>query len=115
MEDFLKGEFGVVELVYTHFKSAGSKTNIAVQFLPFKANESVSSQTVSEETGEAVGRAHYFFEPSRDEILEELFNLYMRGKVHSCYLNSLASEYGSRMVAMDNASRNAKEMISTLT
>tara|TARA_B100000674_G_scaffold494715_1_gene519959 strand:+ start:840 stop:1733 length:894 start_codon:yes stop_codon:yes gene_type:complete len=115
MEDFLKGELGVVELVYTHFKSAGSKTNLAVQFLPFKPNESVSSQAVSEETGEPVGRAHYFFEPSRDEILEELFNLYMRGKVHSCYLNSLASEYGSRMVAMDNASRNAKEMISTLT
>ena len=115
MEDFLKGEFGLVELVYTFFKSAASKDNLAEQFLPFKAKDTFNSSANLQESDEPVGRPHYFFEPSREEILEELFNLYMRGKVHSCYLNSLASEYGSRMVAMDNASRNAKEMISTLT
>ena len=88
MEDFLKGEFGLVELVYTFFKSAGSKDNLAEQFLPFKAKDTVNSSANLQESDESVGRPHYFFEPSREEILEELFNLYMRGKVHSCYLNS---------------------------
>lgn len=115
VEGFLSGDFGLVELVYTSFRSAASKDNLAVQFLPFVAEPQTQPGKHEAQEGEIRSRAHYFFEPSREEILNELFNLYMRGKVHSCYLNSLASEYGSRMVAMDNASRNAKEMISTLT
>lgn len=115
VQGFLSGQYGLIELVYTSFRSAGSRDNLAVQFLPFVATNHSNTDQQELQEGEIRSRAHYFFEPSRDEILNELFNLYMRGKVHSCYLNSLASEYGSRMVAMDNASRNAKEMISTLT
>lgn len=115
LEDFLDGQCGLIELVYTSFRSAASKDNLAVQFLPFQPKTVDGFSAEKADSEEVVTRAHYFFEPSREEILNELFNLYMRSKVHSCYLNSLASEYGSRMVAMDNASRNAKEMISTLT
>ena len=60
-------------------------------------------------------RTRYLFEPNKEAIIEELFGIYFGSQIHKCFLDSLASEYGARMVAMDNAAKNAKEMIEALT
>lgn len=115
LELFLSGEFGEIHISYTKFFSAASKTNELVRFLPYHPDDAKDSDHWNEESEDWVGKTHYFFEPSKEDILEELFQQYLGGTIHNCFLNSLASEYGSRMVAMDNASRNAKELIAELT
>ncbi|MCK5308337.1 MAG: F0F1 ATP synthase subunit gamma, partial [Zetaproteobacteria bacterium] len=59
--------------------------------------------------------AECIFEPSEDAILEELLPKYVEGQIFSAFLESSASEHGARMTAMDSASKNAKEMIGSLT
>jgi F-type H+-transporting ATPase subunit gamma len=112
---FIRGEVGSIVLVYTKFRSAASKTVVNHQLLPFKTEGVAVTEPMSSAVGDGLVRRHYILEPSRKEILEEMFSLYLVGKVRDAYIQSLASEYGSRMVAMDNASRNAGEMISALT
>lgn len=58
---------------------------------------------------------HAMFEPDRESVVEEVRRQLLQGLLHQCYMDSLASEYGSRMVAMDNASRNCKELTYKLT
>lgn len=112
-EFFKSSEIGRIELVYTEFKSAASKSTQCSTYLPIV----VSTQGQLED---AVGRdgqvrKHYLLEPNRKEVLEKLLDTYLTGRIHEVFIHSLASEYGSRMIAMDNASKNAKEMIETLT
>jgi len=112
-ELFSSSEFGRVELIYTKFKSAASKTNQAETYLPFQTDEGPRMVKLKSREGEA--RTHYLLEPSKEKILKKLLENYLSGKIHEVFIHSLASEYGSRMIAMDNASKNAKEMIETLT
>jgi len=110
---FVKGEIGRIELVFTEFKSAASKTTIADRFLPYEASQGPRMVPLKSREGDA--RVHYLLEPSKETILKKLLETYISGKIHEAFIHSLASEYGSRMIAMDNASKNAKEMIDTLT
>ncbi len=112
---FTRGEVGSVVLVYTEFRSAASKTVKSHQLLPYEVEGLVVTEPMASAVGDGLVRRNYILEPSRDEILDEIFSLFLVGKVRDAYIHSLASEYGSRMVAMDNASRNAGEMISELT
>ncbi len=57
----------------------------------------------------------YLYEPSAAEILSQLFPLYIEVQIYQAMLESLASEYGARMTAMENATKNAAEMIDKLT
>ena len=61
------------------------------------------------------GSPDYIYEPGRQEILKELIPRAVEGRFFLTCLNSLASEHGARMTAMDSATRNAEEMISKLT
>jgi F-type H+-transporting ATPase subunit gamma len=110
---FTSGEIGRIELVFTHFKSAASKAPIADTYLPFKS--SGGPRMVQLASREGVARVHYLLEPSKEAIIKKLLETYLMGKIHVAFVHSLASEYGSRMIAMDSASKNAKEMIETLT
>ena len=93
-----------VYLIYNEFKSAMSQKVILKKLLPIDPPE-----------GNANTGGGTLFEPSDEEILKELLPRYVEVQVFHALLESSASEQGARMVAMDSASRNAKDMISQLT
>jgi len=107
---FEAGEFDVCTIIYNRFRSAMTQIVTAQQLIPFAppANDNV------EGTVTASG-AVYEFEPSEEEILTELLPNNLAVQIYTALLENAASEQGARMTAMDNATRNAGDMISRLT
>jgi F-type H+-transporting ATPase subunit gamma len=104
---FEAGEFDVCTLIYNKFKSAIAQIITAQQLIPFaapSANENVAG-----------GVAIYEYEPDEEEILADLLPRNMSMQVYRALLENSASEQGARMTAMDNATRNAGDMINKLT
>src|SRR5262249_37399101 len=93
-----------VDLLYNEFVSVISQKPRLVPLLPL---------TVPETKGEGV--VDYIFEPSRFEIVKALVPRVIDVRFYSACLNSMASEFGAQMTAMDSATRNAGEMIDRLT
>jgi F-type H+-transporting ATPase subunit gamma len=100
-ELFEAGAFDVCTLFFSRFKSVISQLPTAQQIIP--AN-------VAEQTEDGP-RAAYEYEPEEEEILAELMPRYLATQVFRALLENAASEQGARMSAMDNATRNAGEMI----
>ena len=109
LEQFEDGEFDVCTLIFNRFKSAISQIVTAQQLIPFALPEAEAAA----ETGEA--QAIYEFEPDEERILADLLPRNLSVQVYHALLESAASEQGARMTAMDNATRNAGEMIAKLT
>lgn len=107
LELFEAGEFDVATIVFNRFKSA------MVQIVTFKQLIPVEAPEVAAES-EGV-RAIYEFEPDEERILSELLPRNLAVQIYGALLENAASEQGARMVAMDNATRNAGEMIERLT
>ena len=116
---FDAGEFDLCTIVYNRFVSAISQKVEMVQLIPVPLPEGAGSGAgTSAETdpkGEAEGQAPYEFEPSEEEILADLLPRNLAVQIFRALLESAASEQGARMTAMDNATRNAGDMISGLT
>src|SRR5687767_10357391 len=106
---FAKGEVDVVTIVYNKFKSAISQIPTELQLIPFAAGEE------PKEAPADGARAAYEYEPDEKEILAELLPRNLSIQIFRALLESNASEHGARMSAMDNATRNAGEMIGKLT
>ena len=106
---FAKGEADVVTVVYNKFKSAMSQIPTDLQLIPFAAGEE------PKEAAADGARASYEYEPDEKEILAELLPRNLSIQIFRALLESNASEHGARMSAMDNATRNAGEMIGKLT
>ncbi len=104
-EMFAKGEFDVCTVVYNRFKSAISQIVTRQQLIPLPRPEA---------TTDAPRGASYEFEPEEDEILKELLPRNLRTQLFRALLENAASEQGAKMTAMDNASRNAGDMIAGL-
>ncbi|MEP9365814.1 F0F1 ATP synthase subunit gamma [Xanthobacter sp. VNH20] len=100
---FNKGEFDVCTLFFSHFKSVISQIPTAQQIIP---------ATFEEKAGEA---STYDYEPDEGEILADLLPRNLAVQVFRALLENQASFYGSQMSAMDNATRNAGEMIKKQT
>jgi F-type H+-transporting ATPase subunit gamma len=98
---FEAGEFDVCTLFFSRFRSVIAQVPTAQQIIPAVVPE----QT---ETGP---RAAYEYEPDEEDILSELLPRYVATQVFRALLENAASEQGARMSAMDNATRNAGEMI----
>ena len=111
LEMFDAGEFDVCTLVYNRFKSVISQIVTRQQVIPFAVDEPAEGE--EEETGGAA--VVYDYEPDETEILEVLLPRNMSVQVFRSLLENNASEHGARMSAMDNATRNAGEMIDSLT
>ncbi|HYC05201.1 MAG TPA: F0F1 ATP synthase subunit gamma [Azospirillaceae bacterium] len=109
LEMFEAGEFDVASIIYNKFKSAITQVVTVQQVVPFAP----PAATAAAETGEA--RALYEFEPNEEQILEELLPRNLSIQVYSALLESAASFFGAQMTAMDNATRNAGDMIKKLT
>ena len=105
VENYLGEEFDQVYMVYNEFKSAIQQTVIVEQLLPIKPMD------ITEE----VNAVEYSFEPSEEVLLEELLPRHINTQVYRVFLESVASEHGARMTAMEAASKNAEEMIDKLT
>jgi F-type H+-transporting ATPase subunit gamma len=110
-EMFQAGEFDVCTVIYNRFRSAISQVVTRQQLVPFAP----PSGATAEEAAPAGSRAAYEYEPDEAEILAELLPRNLAVQVFRALLESFASEQGARMTAMDNATRNAGEMIGDLT
>ena len=105
---FEAGEFDVCSVFYNRFITVMTQEVTEQQLIPLPTPE------VAE--GDAAGSdAAYEFEPEEDEILAELLPRNLSVQVYRALLENAASEQGSRMTAMDNATRNAGDMIDRLT
>jgi len=110
---FDQGEFDVCTVVYNKFQSAISQTVTAQQLIPY--GKSDKDNELEEDTGLNSSGSVYEFEPDENEILAELLPKNISVQIFRGLLESAASEHGARMTAMDNATRNAGEMIDGLT
>jgi F-type H+-transporting ATPase subunit gamma len=105
IDNFEKNEFDVCTIFYNKFKNVITQIPQAQQIIPLKATE--VEETSSED--------NYEFEPDEDEILSNLLPKNISTQIFKAMLENSASEQGSRMSAMDNATRNAGEMVDKLT
>lgn len=104
---FNKGEFDVATLFYSQFKSVINQVPTAQQLIPASAGDA----------GEAVsaGGAIYEYEPDAAAILDDLLPRNISVQIFSALLENVAGEMGAKMSAMDNATRNAGDMINKLS
>ena len=117
---FEAGEFDVCTIYYARFQSAISQIVTAQQLIPFApADESMGrGGAEAADSGGASGwdsLAVYEYEPTEEEILAALLPRNLAVQVFRALLENSASEHGARMTAMDNATRNAGDMIDNLT
>ena len=103
---FFDNEISECYLIYTKFKSAISQNVESQKLLPVEKDYQPDSPTKT---------IMYDFEPNEEVILDDIIPKNIAIQIHSALLENLASEQGSRMTAMDNATRNANDMIDRLT
>ena len=105
VDKFEKKEFDVCTIFYNQFKNVITQIPQEQQIIPLKASESKGNSSED----------NYEFEPEEDEILSNLLPKNISTQIFKAMLENSASEQGSRMSAMDNATRNAGEMVDKLT
>ncbi len=105
IDEFEKKEFDVCVIFYNQFKNVITQIPQEQQIIPLKNSD--SEKNSSED--------NYEFEPEEDEILSNLLPKNISTQIFKAMLENSASEQGSRMSAMDNATRNAGEMVDKLT
>ena len=104
-DDFLTGDYGRVDIVYSRFVSTLSQKPIMDTLLPIQPSEDT----------EGIPGNQFIFEPSPAAVLEQLLPRYVATRLFHAVLEAKASEESSRMVAMKNATENAGELIDDLT
>ena len=104
IEKFEAGEFDICTIFYNQFKNVITQLPQAQQIIPLNNEEDENNSDES-----------YEFEPDEDEILSNLLPKNISTQIFKAMLENSASEQGSRMSAMDNATRNAGEMVDKLT
>jgi len=109
---FARGDVDSVFIVYNEFKSAMSQRVVADRLFPLPKGPSAQPKT--EQGGGAVNR-DYLFEPNRKALLDRLVPMYIEVSILRALYESQASELGSRMTAMESATKKAAEMIGKYT
>ncbi|XXX77137.1 ATP synthase F1 subunit gamma [Sorangium sp. So ce134] len=111
---FNKGEIDAIYLVYNEFKSAITQTVVVERLLP--AGGAAQEQADEGDHGSPAGTASEFlYEPDKGALLERLVPMYVDISILRALYESMASELGAKLTAMDAANKNAKEMIDSLT
>jgi len=105
IENFEKKEFDVCTIFYNQFKNVITQIPQEQQIIPLKTSQAEANSSED----------NYEFEPEEDEILSNLLPKNISTQIFKAMLENSASEQGSRMSAMDNATRNAGEMVDKLT
>lgn len=104
-EGFLNGRFDRVELVYNEFVSVIRQEVRTMQLLPITQGDTAKKPSHS---------VDYIFEPTRADILDTLLPIYLNTQVWRALLDSNAAEQAARMMAMENATNNARDLINSL-
>ncbi|MBI5494120.1 MAG: ATP synthase F1 subunit gamma [Deltaproteobacteria bacterium] len=123
LKEYEDGNLDACFIIYNEFKSAISQKVIVEQFLPvvpagrpvLTAGVEARGEQAEHGKGAAVDAVDYRYEPGKEGILEELVARHFTTQLWRALLESVASEHGARMSAMDNATRNAGEMVAALT
>ena len=110
-DDFMMRNIDVCEAVYSEFHSAINREIVVKQLLPLRFSERAEAGTEPV----LVNGAAYEYEQYKMEVLGQSLPLLYKASVFEAIIHSQASEHGARMTSMDNATRNAKDMISRLT
>lgn len=105
MNDYAKGSYDRIELVYNQFKNAAVQICTAEQFLPVQSEDRKGPNM----------NLNYIFEPSLEEIVYELIPRSLKIQLFKALLDSNAAEHGARMTAMHKATDNATDLIKELT
>ena len=105
IEKFDKNEFDICTIFYNQFKNVITQIPQVQQIIPLNTENKESNET----------KQSYEFEPDEDEILNNLLPKNISTQIFKAMLENSASEQGARMSAMDNATRNAGEMVDKLT
>ena len=105
-EAYRTGAFDEIHVVYNEFKSAVQQRVIVEQLLPIESFE---------ETGATSAQGAYLYEPDEEELLAVLLPKWAQAQIYRILLESSAAEQAARMSAMDGATRNAGELIKSLT
>ncbi len=104
-DDYLSGDYGRIDVIYSHFVSTLVQRPTLVHLLPIEP----SADT------EGIPGNQFIFEPSAGRVLEQLLPRYVATRLYQAVLEAKASEESSRMVAMKNATENAEDLIEDLT
>jgi F-type H+-transporting ATPase subunit gamma len=115
MDAFTSGEFDRVVVVYNEFKSVISQRVVVEQLLPIPRSEVESAPERTGSPGQLVALTDYLYEPSAQQIFNELLPRYVEVQVYRALLESNAAFYAAQMTAMDTATKNSAEMIASLT
>jgi F-type H+-transporting ATPase subunit gamma len=111
-EQYVAGEVDRVIVVYNHFESPLVQKVAEQEVLPIPEH---LLETDDEERRDDAMRGDFIYEPEPEEILARLLPVYLETELYRALLESAASEQGARMTAMRNASKNAAELIDSLT
>lgn len=103
MAGFAAGHYDKVLVIYNQFKNAAVQATQTEQLLPVVPTE-----------GSSMSKSDYLFEPSREEIVEDLIPRSLKTQLYKALLDSHASEHGARMTAMHKATDNAKDLLRAL-
>jgi F-type H+-transporting ATPase subunit gamma len=107
VQGFEEGKFDQLNLVYNQFVNAISQIPVIKQLLPLDASKLAGNS--------GTAKASYEYEPSPEKVLDVLLPKYAETVIYSAVLEGKASEFGARMTAMGNATKNATKMIASLT
>ncbi len=111
LSDYQRQEIGEIYLVYTSFKNTVSHDPKMIRLLPIDHEAATVQGNAKEEADEVPMN----YEPGEGEVLNSLIPLYINSLIYGALIESLASENGARMQAMDSATSNAEEMIASLS
>lgn len=106
VDAFESGAVDAVHLVFNEFKSAIAQRTVVEQLIPVPAPPP---------TPESAANIDFLYEPSRGDVIATLIPLFIESQIYRALLESVASEFGARMTAMDSATTNARDMIGSLT
>ena len=107
-KSFLSGEYDEIKIVYNEFKSAISQEVVCETILPIDISGSVFSKS-------DLFAKDMIFEPEPQAMIEGLIDKHFSVQTYRCLLESVAAEHGARMTAMENATKNANEMMDKMT
>ena len=114
LDEYVAGDIDAVYIIYNEFKSAMQQRVVVERLLPIDWVVEISDRKDLDQATETVPGG-YQYEPSEDELLEQLLHRNFHVQAYRVLLESSAAEQGARMAAMDGATRNAGELIKKLT